>query len=135
MITIVNSIFKGINHGDARTKLIKEFHKYKFIHAQIIEHVHHAFVPDINVCINSVEWFIECKVRNDRLSIGQRLWMTCRIQAGGKCAMVNWQNDVIKVYDYTTKNNSIKHLNFLNITEIVSFFIKRSDELKVINDK
>lgn len=125
-LSIVESIFSGLTHGQARKSLVDEFEKHKGVHCQIIEHIHHRFVPDINVCINGQDWWIECKVKHDQLSEGQKLWLTGRLIAGGNCAVVSWRKDFIMLLDLTQKGNSpYFRQEFNSVSCVVQYLLSR----------
>lgn len=130
-LSIVDSIFKGVTHGQARKKLVLEFQKRKRVHCQIIEHLSHAGVPDLDICINGVVWNLEIKVRTDILSDVQRLWLTSRLFAGGKCAVVHWKKGCITIIDLTQDTNDCQFRQDLpSIDCVVNYFMDRSEELK-----
>lgn len=66
------------------------FHKHlkKFgAHCQAIETSTGLGVPDSNICLNGVEFWIEhkkCSANAVRLSIEQSAWITQRVRCGGK---------------------------------------------------
>lgn len=98
-LSIVDSVFSGLSHGQARRKLVVELQKHAGVHVQIIEHLHHAGVPDLNVCVRGQEAWIELKVREDRVSSAQLLWASLRIQAGGRCFIVRFIDKKATLYD------------------------------------
>jgi len=130
----IESFFSGITHSKACEKLTKEFQKYKNVHVQRIETIYHPGVPDLNVCIQGVEWWIEVKVKGDTLSDVQKLWITLRMKCGGKAAFIKFtKSGEIAVMDLT-KEQGVTHFPLLkNIREVVKYFLKdsnHSEEMK-----
>lgn len=133
-LSIVESIFSGLSHSQARISLVAEFERRKGVHCQIIEHIQHRFVPDLNVCINGKDWWIECKVKNDELSDGQKLWLTGRLLADGNCAVISWRKDYIMLLDLTQKGDSpYFHQEFGHVSKIVDYLSIRSGLKNVSN--
>jgi len=124
----IESIFSGISHSKACRRLTDEFQKYKHVHVQRIETIYHPGVPDLNVCIQGVEWWIEVKVKRDTLSDIQRLWITLRVKCGGRVAFVKFtKSGEIAVMDLTRELDLTKFPIILgNVKEVVEYFLQES---------
>lgn len=121
--TRVNSILdRKLTHNSARNKLIDEFNKHKNIHAQAIEHNYHPGVPDLNVCIRGVEWWIEVKINDDPLRPNQQIWMELRKQCGGNVCVVRFKNSKVMVQHWDRETNSL--FTYDSIGKLIENFIQ-----------
>lgn len=57
-------------------------------HVQRFEDRYQPGLPDLNVCYQGVETWVEVKVDKFKLRPGQALWMKKRQAAGGRCKVV-----------------------------------------------
>ena len=87
-----------LTHSRARQVLVKEFTKQINTHVQIVEHYLHPGIPDLNVCVNGTEYWLEVKIDKDKLRTEQQLWMEMRRRCGGNVGVIRFINDKI-VYE------------------------------------
>jgi hypothetical protein len=71
------------------------------VHIQRFEDRFHPGIPDMNVCFDGQEIWIECKVYPNKLSPAQRIWHGKRIKSGGTCCTMTLKGThvVISVLD------------------------------------
>lgn len=85
--SIADQVIKVMTHSRLRTKVSKWFME-RGAHVQNIE-TNEGGVPDMNVCLQGKEHWIEIKVGKDKLSALQETWIEDRIKTGGSCWVVS----------------------------------------------
>lgn len=71
------------------------------VHWQRIENVAGTGVPDVNGCLDGIEFWIECKIGKAgsfEIRPDQIAWHTKRVNKGGRCFVVVREDSTMRVY-------------------------------------
>lgn len=92
--------------------LMRRFFTGPDTHAQRLEVTSGSGVPDISVCIQGVEVWVETKVFTPRGSVllrpFQRAWMHRRCKAGGRCFVLAFMENSGLVYIWRYKDIEVE---------------------------
>lgn len=105
--------------NEMSTKLEQFGYKANDYHIVRIESVSSPGVPDINVCFDEHEFWIEAKVAPNQLRNYQIGWKKKRELAGGVVYVITWiTEDLIMIFD-----NSYKDMKFKSLGEALEYII------------
>ena len=117
---ISDTLFLWMTHSKVKKTVMRHL-KFKGVHVQPIENLGNRGVPDLNCCYRNQEFWIEIKVKPDKLSDLQRSWIHQRRSVGGRCYVLYVDNTkLVAFWDWSD-------VEYENLLDACTALIERID--------